>query len=300
MVGTIPPSLDQGRALADSLLWVGRGLADRGGVHLGGAVRDRQVHHVGQAVLVRDPRCFADRHSARPWLSLAAMLSVIIDVRLAVLFTYQSRDLYNAGVVIGSGLATGDDARGSRHPRLLGVARGLLDPGGHPGDAGDGRPVHHAAVHAGVARVADRPAHRRLARRAGLLPGRFIDEGIDNPDQRIQSDIDVFTALSVRKAQHTAPNQRRHTAVRGDQVHRVGGLVTAGILWTLSGELSLFGWTIPKAMFWVVFGYVAVASLIVRTRPSPHPPELQQRSSTPPSAMRWCGCDAAESWRSTR
>ncbi len=45
-----------------------------------------------------------------------------------------------------------------------------------------------------LARLADRPAHRGLARRQAYYRARFIDDTIDNPDQRIQSDIDIFTA----------------------------------------------------------------------------------------------------------
>ncbi len=36
---------------------------------------------------------------------------------------------------------------------------------------------------------------------------RFIDQTIDNPDQRIQSDIDVFTALSGPQPNTPAPDQ---------------------------------------------------------------------------------------------
>ena len=36
----------------------------------------------------------------------------------------------------------------------------------------------------------------------------------------------------------------------------------APILWNLSGPLTLFGVTIPKALFWLVLVYVLVVSVV--------------------------------------
>ena len=79
---------------------------------------------------------------------------------------------------------------------------------------------------------------------------RFIDDTIDNPDQRIQSDIDVFTAISGPTTEHAASDQQRHTAFRRDLRDHLGVSFTS-ILWNLSGELSLFGFELPRAMFWL-------------------------------------------------
>ena len=38
--------------------------------------------------------------------------------------------------------------------------------------------------------------------------GRFIDEPIDNPDQRIQQDIDVFTTGTGPRNQHAGQSER--------------------------------------------------------------------------------------------
>ncbi len=48
---------------------------------------------------------FTGRHSVKPWLILAAMLlSVIIGVRLSVLFSYQGNDLFTSAQVAVEGL----------------------------------------------------------------------------------------------------------------------------------------------------------------------------------------------------
>ncbi|HNM84532.1 MAG: ABC transporter ATP-binding protein/permease [Mycobacterium sp.] len=257
------PSLDWGHALADSLLWVGKAWLIAAVCTLAVLFVIARFTTWGKQFWYVTRGYFADRHSARPWLSLAAMLlSVIIDVRLAVLFTYQSRDLYNAGVVIGSGLATGDDA--TRAAGIHGfwvslvvfsilaailVTRVMVDLF-----------ITQRFMLAWRAWLTDRLTGDWLDGRA-YYRGRFIDEGIDNPDQRIQSDIDVFTALSG--PQPNTPHQTSSGTLPFGAIRSIVSVVSfAGILWTLSGELSLFGWTIPKAMFWVVFGYVAVASLI--------------------------------------
>ena len=51
-----------------------------------------------------------------------------------------------------------------------------------------------------VARLADRSAHRATgSTERPIYRARFIDDTIDNPDQRIQSDIDIFTAGVKRR-----------------------------------------------------------------------------------------------------
>ena len=36
----------------------------------------------------------------------------------------------------------------------------------------------------------------------------------------------------------------------------------AAILWNLSGPLTLLGFTLPKALFWIVFVYVLIATIV--------------------------------------
>lgn len=79
---------------------------------------------------------------------------------------------------------------------------------------------------------------------------RFIDDPIDNPEQRIQSDVDSFTDTS-------------QTLVFG-LISAMLGLVSFSIiLWGLSGPLTLGGITFPRALIFIVYIYVIVGTVIV-------------------------------------
>lgn len=77
----------------------------------------------------------------------------------------------------------------------------------------------------------------------------YTQNKMDNPDQRIQQDVDSFVTLSLKLSV---------------------GLLEAAVslfeftilLWTLSGALSLFGVEIPRAMVILAYVYVIVATLI--------------------------------------
>lgn len=79
--------------------------------------------------------------------------------------------------------------------------------------------------------------------------GRFVARPVDNPDQRIQQDIAAFPVTSIALT-----------------VGAVGELVSLVsftlILWQLSGPLSVFGFEIPRAMVFVAYLYVIVATVI--------------------------------------
>lgn len=79
---------------------------------------------------------------------------------------------------------------------------------------------------------------------------RFIADPIDNPEQRIQSDVDSFTDTS-------------QTLVFG-LISAMLGLVSFSIiLWGLSGPLTLGGITFPRALIFIVYLYVIVGTVIV-------------------------------------
>lgn len=77
---------------------------------------------------------------------------------------------------------------------------------------------------------------------------RFLDAPVDNPDQRIQEDIDTFTL----KSQSLALGAVRST------VSLVSFTV---ILWGLSGPLTVGGFEIPRAMTFITYVYVVVVSV---------------------------------------
>ena len=79
---------------------------------------------------------------------------------------------------------------------------------------------------------------------------RFIPEPVDNPEQRIQSDVYAFTDTS-------------QTLVFG-LIRSMLSLVSFSIiLWGLSGPLSLFGVTFPRALVFIAFIFIAVATVLV-------------------------------------
>ena len=69
---------------------------------------------------------------------------------------------------------------------------------------------------------------------------RFIDETIDNPDQRIQQDIDIFTA-GAGGTPNVPSNGTANTLLFGAVRSVVSVVSFAAILWHLSGALDVFG-----------------------------------------------------------
>ncbi|MFZ0903670.1 MAG: ABC transporter ATP-binding protein/permease, partial [Mycobacterium sp.] len=91
--------------------------------------------------------------------------------------------------------------------------------------------------------------------------GRFIDGTIDNPDQRIQQDIDVLTA-GVGTTPNVPSNGTDKVLLFGAVQAVLSVISFTAILWNLSGTLTLFGVSMPRAMFWILIIYVLVATMI--------------------------------------
>ena len=91
--------------------------------------------------------------------------------------------------------------------------------------------------------------------------GRFIDGTIDNPDQRIQQDIDTFTAGTGDVANKPS-NGTRSTLLFGAVEAVLSVFSFTAILWNLSGPLTFFGFTLDKAMFGIVIVTVLVATIV--------------------------------------
>ena len=75
----------------------------------------------------------------------------------------------------------------------------------------------------------------------------LLDRGTDNPDQRIAEDLNIFVDLTLTLA-----------------LGLLGAVVTlisfVGILWTISGPITLFGIEIPGYMVWVALVYAIVGT----------------------------------------
>jgi vitamin B12/bleomycin/antimicrobial peptide transport system ATP-binding/permease protein len=206
---------------------------------------------------------FTGRESIRVWLMLGLLLLfVLFSVRLSVLFTYQSNDLNTALQKAFQGTAAGDDVVKQSGIHGFWMSLWIF--------------VLLAAIF--IARIVlDIYLTQRfvIAWRVWLtghltddwLEGRayyrdlFIDDTMDNPDQRIQQDVDIFTA-GVGGTPNIPSNGTTSTLLFG-AVNAVASVISfAAILWHLSGDLSLFNFTLPRAMFWIVLVYVLVATVV--------------------------------------
>lgn len=208
---------------------------------------------------------FTGRSSLRIWIWLAALLlSVITGVRLSVLFTYQGNDMMTSFQVIAEGVASGNDAVKTSGKNgfwmsllvfailaVISVGRIMLDLF-----------MAQRFMLAWRAWLTDRLTGDWLDGKA-YYRSRFIDDTIDNPDQRIQSDIDIFTA-GVGPLPNTPNNTSTATLLFG-AVNAIASMISfTAILWNLSGGLTLpmVGVELPRAMFWIGIVYVLLATVI--------------------------------------
>lgn len=76
----------------------------------------------------------------------------------------------------------------------------------------------------------------------------YLTTPVDNPDQRIQQDVATFTEMSL-------------TLSMGVVNALVSTFAFTFILWNLSGPLAIGGLEIPRAMVFLVFVYVLVATI---------------------------------------
>jgi vitamin B12/bleomycin/antimicrobial peptide transport system ATP-binding/permease protein len=173
----------------------------------------------------------------RPLLGvLLLLLLTIVGVRLTVLFSYQTNDMYTA-------LQRLDAADFARFVGIFGILATL-----YVVQVLLAFYVQQALVIRWRVWLNDHIVGDWLGGQA-YHRGRFTRSAVDNPDQRIQEDIASFPADSATLA-----------------VGAVGSLVSLVsftiILWELSGPLTLFGIEIPRAMTFAAYVYVIVVSVI--------------------------------------
>lgn len=190
------------------------------------------------------------------------LLSVILEVRIAVLLSYYNNDLFSALQVAfhGAGAHNAAERNSGIHGFWMAIVTFCI----------------LAAIH--IARIVfDTYLTQRfiirwrvwLTRRLtadwltdrAYYRNRFVEPSVDNPDQRIQQDIDMFTT-----GVGTGPNVPTYYSQSMLLFGAINSVVSvasfAVILWRLSGTLTVFGVGIPKALFWIVIVYVVTASLI--------------------------------------
>lgn len=258
------PTLDWGHELWTSLVWVARGWVIAAIATLAIMVLIARFTTWGRQFWRITGGYFKGPESVKVWLWLAALLlSVIVGVRLSVLFTFQGSDMMTSFQVVASGLGSDNAAvRQSGEAgfwmsmlvfallAVLHVARIMLDLF-----------MTQRFMLAWRIWLTDRLTDDWLDDKA-YYRGRFIDETIDNPDQRIQQDIDIFTA-GVGGLPNTPNNISTSTLLFG-AVNALASMISfTAILWSLSGTLTLpvVGIALPKAMFWILLVYVVLASI---------------------------------------
>jgi vitamin B12/bleomycin/antimicrobial peptide transport system ATP-binding/permease protein len=257
------PSIDWGAAPADSLRWLAEAWAISAVALLIALTLIRFLTPWGRQYWRITGGYFTGAHSARVWLMLGVLLlSILFSVRLDVLFSYQSNDLFTSLQTAFEGIASQNQA--VKHSGVHGFWVSLAIFSGL------------AAIF--IARlVLDIYLTQRfiIAWRMWLtarltddwLDGKayyrdlFIDATIDNPDQRIQQDVDIFT--TGVNGNPNVPTNYSQTILLFGAVHAVASVISfTAILWNLSGGLNIFGFELPRAMFCIVVAYVFVATVV--------------------------------------
>jgi putative ATP-binding cassette transporter len=206
---------------------------------------------------------FKGRQSLPVWVMFALLLvSTIVYVRINVLISYYGNDLFTSLQVAFQGGAPGGNS--ARTTGIEGFWSTMLI-------------FAVLAVCYVVRWLLDMYLVQRFIMRWRIwLSRRLIDDWlgdfayfrsqfsrrpIDNPDQRIQQDIDIFTTGRGGEANNPAYNSS-FTLLFG-AIEAVLSVFSFGaILWHLSGPLTLAGFTLPKALFWIVIVYVLAATIV--------------------------------------
>ena len=185
---------------------------------------------------------FKGPESVPAWgLFAVLLLSVIVSVRLQVLLSYYLNDLYSALQTAFQGVGAGNEQVRDSGIRgfwfaiaifvilaTIYVARYMLD-----------LYLMQLFIIRWRVWLTDRLTADWLDHRA-YYRGRFIDHTIDNPDQRIQQDIDIFTT-GYGPTPNT-PSYGTATILLFGAVNSVVSVISfAAILWNLSGPLTLLG-----------------------------------------------------------
>ena len=280
------PSIDWAQALFDSLGWIAMAWAISAVCVLAVLAVLRLTMPWARQFWQISGAYFTGRDSLRVWLMLAVLLlSVITAVRLNVLFSYQGNDMYSSLQTAFQGGAAGNDAVRDSGVHgfwmsigifsvmaVLHVARVMLDiyltqrfmvnwriwlTDRLTGDWLTGRAYYRAHF---VGGSIDDEINSVIGGAAGAAGGP-VEGAVDNPDQRIQQDIDIFTAGNGANPNMPA-NGTGSTLLFGAVQSMVSVVSFTAILWNLSGTLPVFGLEVPRAMFWIVVLYVLIATVI--------------------------------------
>jgi len=256
---TFTPSLNWGDELITSLLWVAKAWAIAAVCTLMVLALLARFTTWGRQFWRITGDYFTGRQSIRVWALLGVLLlSVMIDVRLGVLFSYQINDQFSA--LEGAF----DDERGANQSAIEGFWAAMVVYVG-------------LAVTDIIRNLLDVYLMQRFIIRwrvwltqrltrdwldgDAYYRGRFVEHPIDNPDQRIQQDIDAFTT-GTGEGTNTPSVGTSQTLVFGTVFAIVNVVSFTPILWGLAGPLTVFGITVPKALFWMALVYVFFTTIV--------------------------------------
>jgi putative ATP-binding cassette transporter len=262
-LATYKPSLAWNHEFVRSLVWVLEAGTISGALLLFVAVLLARYTTWGRQYWRITGDYFKGRQSIRVWgLFVVLLLSIMMNVRIEVLLSYYANDLYSSLQVAFQGTAARNTAvrNSGIHGFWMAIAiYGVIATVSFIRVMFDVYLTQRFIIAWRVWLT-----HRLTGdwlRGEAYYRGRFIDNTIDNPDQRIQQDIDMFTT-GVGHATNHPSLRSNNTLVFGALDSVVAVFAFAAILWHLSGTLKLFAVSIPKAMFVIVFVYVLVATLI--------------------------------------
>jgi vitamin B12/bleomycin/antimicrobial peptide transport system ATP-binding/permease protein len=261
--GTFKPSIDWSHELVNSVVWVSLAFLITAPCLLLALVVIARMTEWGRQFWRVTGAYFVGRQSLVVWMLLALLLVfTIITVRISVLISFYTNDVFTSLQVALQGIATDRTA--------------VTDSGIHGFWVTIGIFLVLAVVHVIVTLLDIYVTQRFIMRWRIWLSSRLIDDWLgdfayyrrqflrrpnDNPDQRIQQDIDIFTT-GVGGQTNNPMYDSGSTLLFGGVAALLSVFAFSTILWRLSGPLTLGGFTLARALFWIVIFYVLAATII--------------------------------------
>ncbi len=257
------PSLDWANEIPHSLLWTAKAWLVTAVVTVIVLVLLARYTTWGRQFWRVTGGYFRGPGSPRVWAWLGVLLFLtLITVRLNVLLSYQANDLYSSLQVAFEGAGAGNPA--VRQSGVDGFWTAILTFGLIAAlyvsrEMLDIYLTQHFIIRWRVW-LTDKLTADWLDDES-FYRGRFLEHPIDNPDQRIQLDIDAFTA-GTGTGINTPTAGTTTTLLFGAINAMVSVVAFTPILWNLSGPLTFFGITLDHALFWIALMYVFATTVV--------------------------------------
>ncbi|MBU9765297.1 ABC transporter ATP-binding protein/permease [Mycobacterium sp. TNTM28] len=262
------PTLDWGNELLISLMWIAKGWLIAAICTLVILVVIARFTSWGRQFWRITGAYFTGAESVKVWLWLGAILLLVIaGVRLEVLLSFQGRDMLNSFQTVEAGreaAALGDDAvkQSGKNGFFFSMLVFAILAAIYIGRLMLDMFLVQRFCLAWRAWLTDRLTTDWLDGKA-YYRARFINDTIDNPDQRIQGDVDIFTACNGPLP--NVPTYYSKNTLLFGAIDAVASMISfTAILWSLSGPMTipLIGYELPKAIFWIGIAFVLFASII--------------------------------------